>query len=129
VTGPSAPHPLSVGIDQVEIARFREVLARTPSVARRVFTPGELAAVEGRADPVPGLAARFAAKEAVMKALGAGLGALGLTEIEVTGRAGEQPGLLLRGRAATRARDRGVSIWAVSLTHTRSTAAAVAVAS
>jgi holo-[acyl-carrier protein] synthase len=129
VTGPPPPHPIFVGIDHVEIARFREVLARTPSVAQRVFTPGELAAVEGRADPVPGLAARFAAKEAVMKALGAGLGTVGLAEIEVTGGAGEQPGLLLRGRAATRARERGVGDWAVSLTHTQGTAAAVAVAS
>ena len=71
------------------------------------------------------LAARFAAKEAALKALG--IGGLGLGDVEVTGGDREAPGLRLHGRAAGAAREQGVEL-AVSLTHTRETAAAVVIA-
>ena len=61
---------IGVGLDVVDIERFREVLARRPAMHQRLFTDGERALAAGRTDPVPALAVRFAAKEAVMKALG-----------------------------------------------------------
>ena len=57
---------IGIGVDVVEIERFRTVLTRTPSMRTRLFRESELADLAGRADPVPGLAARFAAREATM---------------------------------------------------------------
>ncbi|MGH9267943.1 MAG: holo-ACP synthase, partial [Acidimicrobiales bacterium] len=68
---------MRLGTDVVDIERFRRVLARRPNLSARLFTAGEQAAVAGRNQPAGGLAARFAAKEATMKALGVGLGAFG----------------------------------------------------
>ena len=77
---------IGVGVDAVDVERFRRVLARTPSMRERLFTAAELAYVEPRIDPVPSLAARFAAREAVMKALGLGLGAFGFHDVSVARR-------------------------------------------
>lgn len=119
---------VGVGIDAVEVERFRLVLARRPRLAERVFTAAERAEAAGRHDPVPGLAARFAAKEAVMKSLSVGLGAFDFVDVEVTRLPGGAPGLVVRGRAATLAGERAVAGWHLSLTHTAATAMAVAVA-
>lgn len=119
---------LGLGTDLVEIPRFRAVLDRRPRLAARVFDERERAALAGRRDPVPGLAARFAAKEAVMKALGVGLGAFPLVEVEVTRREDGEPVLELHGRAAALAERRGVREWRLSLSHTDTTAMAVALA-
>ena len=116
---------IGIGIDAVDVARFRRVLDRTPGVAGRLFTEAELG-VEG--DRVPRLAARFAAKEAVMKALGVGLGAFAFREVEVVRAPSGQPDLVLSGSAASLAAARGVRTWRVSLTHTTAVAEAVAVA-
>ena len=72
-----------VGIDAVDVERFRTSLARTPGMRERLFVEEELAYVTPKADPVPSLAARFAAREAVMKAMGLGLGAFGFHEVWV----------------------------------------------
>ncbi len=117
-----------IGIDAVEVDRFRTVIGRTPGVVRRVFTAGEQAAGARRRDPAQRLAARFAAKEAVMKALGVGLGAFKFHDVEVVNAPSGKPELVLRGRAAELARELGVSAWQLSLTHTDRTAHAVAVA-
>ena len=119
---------LGLGTDLVEIPRFRTVLDRRPRRAARVFDERERASLAGRRDPVPGLAARFAAKEAVMKALGVGLGAFALAEVEVARRDGGEPVLHLHGRAAALAEQRGVREWRLSLSHTATTAMAVALA-
>jgi len=111
----------SVGIDVIEIERIERALARRPRLAERLFTPAELSYARDRARPARHLAARFAAKEAVIKALGGR--ALAPAEIEVSG--GGAPAVTLRGRAADAAGDRELS---VSLTHSRETAAAVALA-
>lgn len=111
-----------VGIDLLEIDRMERALARHPRLAERVFTRGEREYAAARARPARHLAARFAAKEAVVKALGLS-GGFGLGEIEVV--AGEPPGVRLGGRAAEAARGLDVQI---SLTHSRDVAAAVAVA-
>ncbi len=112
-----------VGVDLLEIARLERALARHPRLAVRVFSEGELAYAGARRRPGRHLAARFAAKEAVVKALGL-RGALGLGEVEV--EAGEPPTVRLSGRAARAAERAGVRVH-VSLTHSRETAAAVAV--
>jgi holo-[acyl-carrier protein] synthase len=119
---------IGLGIDAVEVERFRQVLARRPRLGDRLFTPGELAYATRAADPTERLAARFAAKEAVLKALGVGLGAADFREIEVVRSADGEPSLVLHGRAAELAERRGVRRWHLSLTHTRRDALAVAVA-
>ena len=111
---------LAVGINLIEIDRVERALERRPRLAERLFTPAELAYAHGRARPGRHLAARFAAKEAVIKALGQGVPP---KEIEVI--SGEPPRLQLHGQAAQVAGDIEI---AISLTHSRDSAAAVAVA-
>jgi holo-[acyl-carrier protein] synthase len=111
---------MGVGVDLLEIERLERALERHPRLAQRVFTEDELAYAGERARPGRHLAARFAAKEAVIKALG--LRHFGVREIEVV--AGEPPSVRLSGAAAEAAGGREVE---VSLTHSRETAAAVAV--
>ncbi|MGI9023387.1 MAG: holo-ACP synthase [Acidimicrobiales bacterium] len=119
---------VGIGIDAVEIDRFRAVLARRPRLAARLFTDGERAYGDRNRDPAPRLAARWAAKEAVMKALGVGIGAFAFCDVEVVSAPSGAPSLVLRGAAAELADSQGVSGWRVSLTHTDRVAEAVAVA-
>ncbi|HVE45741.1 MAG TPA: holo-ACP synthase [Acidimicrobiales bacterium] len=119
---------IGIGLDAVEIDRFRRVLARTPAVSRRLFTDDERAYAAGHADPVPRLAGRFAAKEATMKALGVGLGAFGFHDVEVVRQPTGAPSLRVSGTAAALAAERGVSSFLVSITHTDMSAHAVVAA-
>jgi holo-[acyl-carrier protein] synthase len=112
-----------VGIDLLEIDRLERALERRPRLAERVFTAAEREYAAARQRPARHLAARFAAKEAVVKALGLS-GGFGLGEVEVV--AGEPPTVRLAGRAAVAAEGRNVQI---SLTHSRDFAAAVAISS
>ncbi len=112
------------GIDLIEIERVERALARRPRLAERLFRAGELAYARDRARPGRHLAARFAAKEAAVKALGGGVP---LRDVEVLGGEGGGPGLRLHGTAEQRARSRGLRL-AVSLSHSREIAAAVVVA-
>jgi holo-[acyl-carrier protein] synthase len=118
-----------IGVDAVDIARFRRSLERTPSMQRRLFTEHELAYVAPKADPVPSLAARFASREAVMKAMGLGLGAFGFHEVWVDRRDTGEPHLNVTGRAAQLATERGITTWHLSITHTDLVAIAYVVAS
>jgi holo-[acyl-carrier protein] synthase len=120
--------PVGLGIDLVDVARFASVLLRRPSIAERLFTHGERSYAATLANPVPSLAARFAAKEAVMKALGVGIGAFDFADLEVQRQPSGEPRLVLTGRAAELAAQRSVRSWLVSLTHTSTSAAAVVVA-
>ena len=122
------PAMIGLGIDAVDVVRFREVLARRPGLSERLFTIGERSYAARLADPAPSLAARFAAKEATMKALGVGLGAFRWTDVEVERADSGRPSLLLRGDAAALACLQGVESWQVSLTHTASLAEAVVAA-
>jgi holo-[acyl-carrier protein] synthase len=115
-------------VDVVDLDRFRAVLARTPRVVPRLFTDGERSDVAAHRDPAPSLAARFAAKEATMKALGVGLGAIDWHDVEVVRLPSSAPSLRLTGRAAARATDLGIEDWKVSLTHSGLVAEAVVVA-
>jgi holo-[acyl-carrier protein] synthase len=120
---------VGLGTDLVDVDRLRRALERTPQLAQRLFAPDELDYAHRHRDPAPHLAARFAAKEAVMKALGAGISDVAFTEIVVERAASGAPSLRLAGRAASLARERGVGTWHVSLTHTDAVAGATVVAS
>jgi holo-[acyl-carrier protein] synthase len=127
LTGGSAA-VVGVGVDAVDLDRLRRMLARRPRLADRLFTPGELAYARRAADPVPRLATRFAAKEATMKALGVGLGAVAFAEVEVVRVGLGPPELALGGAAASRAHRAGVTRWHLSLSHTDRVALALVVA-
>ena len=108
-----------IGIDLVQITRMREVIARWDErFLRRVFTDGEIAYCRARRDPVPHFAARFAAKEAGLKALGTGL-SLGVSwrELEVRRDRGQAPVLVLSGRSRDIGRARGGQRMLLALTH------------
>ncbi len=119
---------IGVGTDLVDLDRFRRVLGRTPTIVDRLFTEGEQAYARQRRDPTEPLGARFAAKEAVLKALGLGLGSVAFREIEVVRAESGAPSVLLHGGAADVAFARGVGHWMVSLSHTSHLAQAVALA-
>ena len=85
---------LGIGIDAVDIDRFRRALDRTPNFRTRVFTTNELDGLSGKNDDAPSLAARFAAREATMKVLGVGLGAFDMHDVSIERQASGQPTLL-----------------------------------
>ena len=122
---------LTTGVDLIEIARVDRVLTRYGDrFLERVFTPAEVLYCRGR---LPELAARFAAKEAVSKALGVGMRMIApdgihWQEVEVVGDMRGKPLVRLHGRAAERADELGLVEWAVSLSHTREHAVAFVVA-
>ena len=123
---------VGIGIDAVDVPRFRAILERTPSMRERCFTVAELAYADLKHDPTERLAARFAAKEATMKALAVGLGAFGFHDVEVVVDPGDDPSgpprLVLRGPAKELAVQRGVTEFFVSLTHTATIAQAMVLA-
>jgi holo-[acyl-carrier protein] synthase len=119
---------IGVGVDVVDIDRFRTSLARTPSMRTRLFVAAELDYVAAKVDDAPSLAARFAAREATMKALGLGLGAFGFHEVWIDRTAGGVPVLRVEGKAAEIAAKRGVRTWHVSLSHDGPVAIAMVVA-
>jgi holo-[acyl-carrier protein] synthase len=127
-SGVTGDRVVGVGIDAVDLDRFRAVMARRPRLARRVFTEGELAYAALAADSIPRLATRFAAKEAVMKALGVGLWSFRLTDVEVVRLGLDAPTVELHGAAQVLAEAAGVGRWHLSLTHTDTVALAVVVA-
>jgi holo-[acyl-carrier protein] synthase len=120
---------IGLGVDAVDIGRFRGVLSRRPGLRRRLFNDAELESLSGRGDDVPSLAARFAVREATMKALGVGLGAFDFHDVWLGPAAADAgPTLHVTGRAEALARAAGVVRWHVSITHTDSTAIAVVAA-
>ena len=120
---------LGLGMDLVEIHRIADVLATQGArFERRVFTDEELRDCGARADRVHALAARFAAKEACLKALGTGMTeGLALRQVEVVRSPNGRPDLRLSGAAAARAEAMGVRRMHVSLTHQDTVAGAVVV--
>ena len=119
---------VGIGTDLVDVDRFRTVLRRRPSVAERLFTADELTYAQRAVDPATRLAARFAAKEAALKALGYGLGGMRMADIEVVRADDGRPELVLHGDARSRAAGHGVGRWLVSLSHTDHLAQATVVA-
>jgi holo-[acyl-carrier protein] synthase len=120
---------IGVGTDLVEIARFRLALERRGERLRqRLFSTEELAYADRHRDPAPRLAARFAVKEAVMKAMGVGLWKFKLRDIEVARAKSGAPSVVLYRRAAEMAAERGVGTWHLSISHSDTTAIAIAIA-
>jgi holo-[acyl-carrier protein] synthase len=117
-----------IGVDAVDVTRFRQVIERRPGIVDRLFTDDERAYAERGRDRGPRLAVRFAAKEAVLKALGVGVGAAGFRDVEVVRADNGRPALVLSGRAAQLSDGRGVRRWHLSLTHTDTVAVATVVA-
>ena len=121
------PHStIACGVDLVDIDRIADMVLRYGErFLGRVWTEGELAICKGR---YPELAARFAGKEAAMKALGTGVRGVGWREIEIGRDELGKPLLFLYGGAAKRASELGLTAWSISLTHSRLMACAVVVA-
>lgn len=118
-----------IGVDMVEIDRMERIIDRTPSFARRVFTEEERAYCERMARPAVHYAARFAAREAVLKALGTGFSqGIRVQDVSVSRDEQGRPRVLLSGRAAEIARAQGVEEIALSLSHTNELAVANALA-
>jgi holo-[acyl-carrier protein] synthase len=117
---------LRTGVDLIEIARIDDVVARHGShYLERVYTTAELEHCGKRAES---LAGRFAAKEAVAKALGCGIGEVNWTDIEVLGDEQNAPVLTLHGAARKKADDLGLANWSVSISHSQSHSVAMVVA-
>jgi len=129
---PAPGQALSVGVDLVELSRIERAVDRHGErFLSRIYTPEELARYRQR---LPELAARFAAKEAVSKALGVGLNhitqhGIGWQEVEVLPDPLGKPFLRLSGRARALAEEQGLHTWAISLSHGREHAIAFVVAS
>lgn len=118
---------IGVGIDVAEVERFGLSLERRPAMARRLFLESELLLPSGERRGIASLAARFAAKEALAKALGAPAGLL-WTDAEVFVEDSGRPRLRVAGTVAARAAELGVTSWHVSLSHDAGVASAVVIA-
>lgn len=117
---------LAVGIDMIEVKRIHNSIERFGlRFLQRIFTERELNYCNGR---VERLAARFAAKEAVGKALGTGIGDVSWQEIEIVNEANGRPYLLLHGAASKIAGASGLGSWALSMSHTDTHAIGMVVA-
>lgn len=126
---PMEPSATGLGVDIVEIERMERILARTPSFAGRVFSESEREYCEAHHRPAVRYATHFAAKEAVLKALGTGFsGGVGFTDVEVAHDANGRPVAVLHGRAEQIADGLGVLEIPLSLSRTRETAVANAIA-
>jgi len=125
-----ADHPdvIGIGVDLVQVARMRAVMDRTPRLVERVLAVDERTYCEAQAAPEQHVAARFAAKEAVVKVLGTGLFSVALADIEVVRGSNGEPSMELGGSAAAMAERLGIGRWMVSLTHTDEVAGAFVVA-
>ena len=118
---------VAVGIDVVLVERFRKALVRTPLLVDRLFTEGERTTSSGNPRSPESLAARFAAKEAVAKALGAPTG-LHWHDCEIVSDPDGRPWLTVGGTVAAVATERGVNRWHLSLSHDGGIASAMVVA-
>jgi holo-[acyl-carrier protein] synthase len=126
MTRTDSPRVFSVGVDIIEIERIEAALRRHGQrFLRRVYTSREQAYCRGR---VPELAVRFAAKEAVSKALGTGMRGIAWREMEILGDERGKPLVHLHGRAKARAEELGLSEFAISLSHSQDYAVAFVMA-
>jgi holo-[acyl-carrier protein] synthase len=119
---------VGLGTDLVEVARFRLAMERRAALPERLFSDAERAYAFRQHDPAKSLAARFGAKEAVMKAMGVGLWKFKFRDVEVVRARSGAPSVSLTGRAVEMAGERGIVGWHLSLTHTETTAMAVVLA-
>ncbi len=118
---------IGIGIDVVDVPRFEATLARTPGMVDRLFTPEERTTDLGHPRTPTSLAARFAAKEAVAKALGAPTG-MQWHDCQVIGDSDGRPWLRLRGTVQAAAETQGIDRWHLSLSHDGDVAVAYVIA-
>ncbi len=118
---------VAVGMDVVLVERFVKAVVRTPLLADRLFTEGERTTTSGNPRPPESLAARFAAKEAVAKALGAPSG-LHWHDCEIVSDPDGRPWLTVSGTVAAVAAERGINRWHLSLSHDGGIASAMVIA-
>ncbi|MCW2276694.1 holo-ACP synthase [Heliophilum fasciatum] len=116
-----------IGCDIVEICRIKAAVERHGRFLQRVYSPAEIEECYRKANPWASLAARFAAKEAVIKALPAGI-PIALNEIEIVRSAGEKPQVHFLGSTAQRLAQVGAWAWSLSLSHERTHAMAMVLA-
>ena len=121
---------VGVGTDLVRVSRVRKLAERFPErIGRKVFTAGEMQYCLARKDAPSSLAGRFAAKEAVMKALGTGWGGgVRFIDIEVLRDSNGRPSIRLRGKAAEIAQSCGITTWSLSIAHDGDLAVATVIA-
>ena len=116
-----------VGTDLVEIGRIQKAIEKNPRFLQKVYTEEEIRYCQRKKNPWQSFAARFAAKEAVSKALGTGLGKIGLTDIEVQNQSTGQPQIVLHGAAQIFAQTHGIKRVHISLSHSEVYAIATAI--
>ena len=126
--GGTPANAVAVGIDAVDVPRLAAVLERTPAMRERCFTSTELVDAATGGDEIGHLGTCFAAKEAVAKALGCGLGPVGFHDVELHRSASGAPTLVLSGAAVPLAEAAGIASWLVSATHTDAVAQTVVIA-
>ena len=120
---------LGLGVDLVEIERMRKICARTPSFTRKLFSDAEVKYCNAKNDPIPHFAVRFAAKEAVLKALGTGFSkGIGYRDVEVKNDRNSAPIVELSGIAKKIADEKGIVEIPISLSHTDKDAVCCAIA-
>lgn len=120
---------IGIGVDVVDVDRFGRALERTPALTHRLFGAIDLADIGSGRSHVLSLAARFAAKEATLKALGGNVPGFSWTDIQVSRPAGQPPTLRVSGGAGTRSDHLGVTTWHLSISHDGPVAVAFVVAS
>ena len=116
-----------IGTDLIEIVRIQRAIEKNPHFMERVYTANEIAYCRRKKNAWQSFAARFAAKEAVSKALGTGIGPVGLMEIEILNAENGQPKVVLHGKALELAADRNIQQVHISLSHSEAYAMATAV--
>mgnify|MGYP002519874525 CR=1 FL=1 len=116
-----------IGTDFIEIVRIQRAIEKNPHFMERVYTANEIAYCQRKKNVWQSFAARFAAKEAVSKALGTGIGPVGLMEIEILNAENGQPKVVLHGKALQLAADRNIQRVHISLSHSEAYAMATAV--
>ena len=136
-TSQSAPHAsvadrsasaVGLGVDLVEIERMERAIERTPRILERVFTSGEREYAWSKSKPAVHYAAFFAAREAVLKALGSGFAGMHYSDVEIAHNEKGKPEVVLHGNALALAEEQGVVEIQISLSHTHQMAVASAVA-
>ena len=123
-----SPSAVGLGVDLLEIDRMERAIERTPRILERLFTSGEREYAWSKARPAVQYATFFAAREAVLKALGSGFAGIGYTDVEITHDAKGKPEVVLHGEALALAEQQGVIEIQISLSHTHQMAVASAVA-
>lgn len=117
-----------VGTDIVEIERLKKIVERTPKMLQRVFTAEEIKYCEKKGNMMQSFAARFAAKEAILKAVGTGIVGFSWTDMDISNLKSGKPVVTLSGRMAKFAEKNGITKVEISFSHVEETAVAFAVA-